>query len=221
MTTTPSARAREAAADLTRRHYPHEKGMIRLADTIASGHADSTLFAQAFARFEAEIRADEQARHCHRHQGTQAMTIEDQSRVDIAEMRALMEACTKGDLSTAERHIESEYVECPACSGDGEIEASDYCNFDGKALGVQFYGIGPEFGAHEKLWRAVTAALPALLTELEATRAAAERIAELEGALERFASGPCICGEIYRASGLKTCATCRARAALQRKEPGA
>jgi len=114
------------------------------------------------------------------------MTIEDQSRVDIAEMRALMEACTKGDLSTAERHIESEYVECPACSGDGEIEASDYCNFDGKALGVQFYGIGPEFGAHEKLWCAVTAALPALLTELEATRAAAERIAELEGALENI-----------------------------------
>ena len=86
----------------------------------------------------------------------------------IAELRALLAACTKGDLSTAQRHIVCESVECPACQGDGEVEAADYCNFDGVALGVQFYGIGQEFGAHEKLWTAVARSLPALLDRVEA-----------------------------------------------------
>jgi hypothetical protein len=86
----------------------------------------------------------------------------------IEELRGLIAACTKGDLSTAQRHIKTETVECPACHGDGEVEAADYCNFDGVALGVQFYGIGEQFGAHEKLWSAVSAHLPALLDRLEA-----------------------------------------------------
>lgn len=62
MTTTPSARARQAAADLLRRHYPHEKGTERLAQAIEAGRADSILFVQAFARFEAAIRADQMKR---------------------------------------------------------------------------------------------------------------------------------------------------------------
>ncbi|KMS58788.1 hypothetical protein [Sphingobium cupriresistens] len=86
----------------------------------------------------------------------------------IAELRELLAACTKGDLTTAERRIACETVECPACQGDGEVEAADYCNFDSVALGVQFYGIGQEFGVHEKLWTAVVAALPALLDRVEA-----------------------------------------------------
>lgn len=86
----------------------------------------------------------------------------------IQELRSLIAACTKGDLSTAQRHIKAETVECPACHGDGEVEAADYCNFDGVALGVQFYGIGEQFGAHEKLWSAVSTHLPALLDRLEA-----------------------------------------------------
>lgn len=86
----------------------------------------------------------------------------------IQELRGLIAACTKGDLSTAQRHIKAETVECPACHGDGEVEAADYCNIDGVALGVQFYGIGEQFGAHEKLWAAVSAHLPALLDRLEA-----------------------------------------------------
>ncbi len=84
----------------------------------------------------------------------------------LEELRELLAKATVGDLSTAERHTECETVECPACHGVGEVEAADYCNFDGAALGVQFYGIGPEFGAHEKLWRAITAALPVLLDTL-------------------------------------------------------
>lgn len=86
---------------------------------------------------------------------------------DLTErLRELLANATPGDLSTAERHTENETVECPLCH-EGEIEASDYCNIDGKALGVQFYGIGKEFGAHERLWSETLAALPDLLITLE------------------------------------------------------
>lgn len=91
--------------------------------------------------------------------------------VDIDELERLLAAATSGDLSTAERHVLSEYVECPMCGGDGEVGATDYCNFDGVALGVQFYGIGHEFGAHEKLWVAARNSLPAILTEIRELRA--------------------------------------------------
>src|SRR6478735_11335910 len=84
----------------------------------------------------------------------------------IARLRELLAAATRGDLSTAERHTASEYVECPLCH-EGEIEASDYCNIDAKALGVQFYGIGDEFGAHERLWNETLSALPGLLDLIE------------------------------------------------------
>lgn len=84
-----------------------------------------------------------------------------------AHLRTLWEAVTAGDLSTAERHNDCELVECPMCH-EGSIEAADYCNIDGKALGVQFYGIGPEHGAHERLWTAVIANFPKILAALNA-----------------------------------------------------
>lgn len=84
------------------------------------------------------------------------------------ELETLAAKATKGDLTTAERHVECETVECPFCNGDGEVEATDYCNFDDKALGVQFYGIGTEFGAHEKLWRKLVENLPIIITALRA-----------------------------------------------------
>lgn len=82
------------------------------------------------------------------------------------QLETAMKAGTQGDLSTAERHIECEVVECPFCRGDGEVEASDYCNFDGVALGVQFYGIGHEFGAHEKLWTLLVGNLSTIISAL-------------------------------------------------------
>lgn len=85
-------------------------------------------------------------------------------------LRELHEAATRGDLTTAERHIKCETVECPACQGDGELDAADYCNFDGVALGVQFYGIGGHFGAHEALWRYFVQSLPAILAMAEERR---------------------------------------------------
>lgn len=43
--------------------------------------------------------------------------------------------------------------------------------------------------------------------------------AALREALEPFAAGPCLCGEIYRAASVAVCHPCKARAALQHKEP--
>jgi hypothetical protein len=97
----------------------------------------------------------------------------------IQELRGLIAKATPGDLSTAELHAEAETVECPACHGEGEVEAAYYGNIDGVALGVQFYGIGEQFGAHEKLWTAVSAHLPALLDRLEAAEKCKERIAAM------------------------------------------
>lgn len=82
-------------------------------------------------------------------------------------LKKLHEFATKGDLSTAERYTEHEHIECPVCQGDGEVLASDYCNIDGKALGVQFYGIGNEFGAHEALWSYLVHSVPAILAMAE------------------------------------------------------
>jgi hypothetical protein len=95
------------------------------------------------------------------------------------ELAGLAAKATKGNLATASKYTE-ECIECPVC-GDGEVDAADYCNFDDKALGVQFYGIGDEFGAHEKLWSAVMQNFDAILAALrqhEQMREALEYIAE-------------------------------------------
>lgn len=89
------------------------------------------------------------------------------TQIDTDKLRALVQAATPGDLSTATRHTECETVECPACQGDGELDAADYCNFDSVALGVQFYGIGGQFGAHEALWRYLVQSIPAILAMAE------------------------------------------------------
>lgn len=99
------------------------------------------------------------------------------------ELTELLAKATPGNLLTAES-VTDEVIECPVCQGEGEVDARDYCNFDHKALGVQFYGIGDEFLAHERLWSAVMNVLPTLLDQHDAAaaRIAAleERVAELE-----------------------------------------
>ena len=74
---------------------------------------------------------------------------------DYAELTGLAEAATPQDFDSAELKVENGHVECPQCGGQGEVELeADYCNFDGAAIGVQFYGIGHEFGAAEAFYRA-------------------------------------------------------------------
>lgn len=76
----------------------------------------------------------------------------------INKLEALAQRSTKLDLDTAEivRDESGKYSECPMCGGDGTVDAeNEYVNFDGVAIGVQFYGIGKEFGYAEEYFRAV------------------------------------------------------------------
>lgn len=92
-----------------------------------------------------------------------------------AELRRLIDEATEGVLETAETSIidAGEYVECPLCGGEGEVEQdAHYNNFDGVALGVQFYGIGKHFGAQERLWRFFMSNRETILTALRTDRKA-------------------------------------------------
>ena len=90
---------------------------------------------------------------------------------DTKHLRDALARATKGDLATAEKVTADYAMECPVCCGEGEVDVKDYCNIDDKALGVQFYGVGHEFGAHEHLWTLVMRHLPGLLDEIDALKA--------------------------------------------------
>lgn len=101
------------------------------------------------------------------------------------ELAKLHEVATPGNLETAETHVAEEYLECPFCTGNGEVLAADYCNFDDIALGVQFYGIGHEFGIHEKLWTLLCSATSRqqildMMDEVERLRAALVRLRDCD-----------------------------------------
>ena len=89
----------------------------------------------------------------------------------LAEIEAAANAATPQALDSAEEVIKADpgaMIECPVCGGEGyaSIE-NDYCNFDTHAIGVQFYGIGPEFGAAEQYYRrANPATIKALLSHI-------------------------------------------------------
>ena len=98
--------------------------------------------------------------------------------IDLEGMRAAAEKATPGDLDTVP-NPPSEYgghssgvYKCPACDGQGEVDGASYCNFDGVALGVQFFGIGNEHVNYEAYFRAVRpAAVLALLDYVERLKA--------------------------------------------------
>lgn len=79
-------------------------------------------------------------------------------------------AATPQNLDSAEIiNREPGLVDCPTCGGDGYAQFhADFCNYDGHALGVQFYGIGPEHKAAEAYFRAASpAAILALIERVE------------------------------------------------------
>lgn len=98
-------------------------------------------------------------------------------------LREAAEKATALNLDTAQvKRGNDGYLECPCCEGAGYVEEeNDFCNIDGVALGVQFYGIGEHHGLAESYLRAANpATVLALLDELEAAekRIAEKRIAE-------------------------------------------
>ncbi|HDC4490741.1 TPA: ead/Ea22-like family protein [Enterobacter asburiae] len=93
------------------------------------------------------------------------------SNIDKRALREAAEKATALNLDTAQeaRQEDDECIECPTCGGDGYMEVQrDYCNIDGVALGVLFYGIGEHHGLAEAFFRAANpATVLALLDELE------------------------------------------------------
>lgn len=101
------------------------------------------------------------------------MTVTDEL---LAEIEDAARNATPQHLDSAEEIIKADssaMIECPVCCGEGYASLeNDYCNFDNHAIGVQFYGIGPEFGAAEEYYRrANPATISALTTELRRLRA--------------------------------------------------
>lgn len=95
-------------------------------------------------------------------------------------LREAAEKATALNLDTAQvKRGNGGYLECPCCEGAGYVEEeNDFCNIDGVALGVQFYGIGEHHGLAELYLRAANpATVLALLDELET---AEKCIAELD-----------------------------------------
>ncbi|HIE9242269.1 TPA: ead/Ea22-like family protein [Klebsiella variicola subsp. variicola] len=103
---------------------------------------------------------------------------------DITELaqslKAAAEKATPLEIDTAQVvRGKSGLLECPCCEGAGYVEEeNDFCNIDGVALGVQFYGIGPHFGLAEEYFRVATPAN--ILALVEALEKAQQRNAELE-----------------------------------------
>ena len=96
---------------------------------------------------------------------------------DLDAIEAAARAVTPQDIDSAEsadHYDDGRHVECPACGGEGSVTLeADFLNYDGEALGVQFYGIGKAPGLAEAYFRAVKpATVLALIAEVRAARAA-------------------------------------------------
>ncbi|WP_181954715.1 hypothetical protein [Cronobacter sp. JZ38] len=106
----------------------------------------------------------------------------------MATLKAAALAATALNLDSAEIQREDECVECPVCCGEGHVDVdADFCNIDGVALGVLFYGIGEHHGAAEEYLRAANPA--AVLELIAALEAAQKRIAELESGINLETGG--------------------------------
>jgi hypothetical protein len=100
-------------------------------------------------------------------------------------LRAALEGVTPGDLDTSD-HIGSGNYNCPCCEGEGAVEGKTFTNFDGFAIGVQFFGVGDEFAKYEAFFRAANPqTVRALLDTLE--RQAAENKRLRDSAAKTFA----------------------------------
>jgi len=98
------------------------------------------------------------------------------------ELKQIAEKATPQNLDTAEQIMKysgETVVDCPCCDGEGYVDLeADYCNYDGKAIGVQFYGVGAAHGAAERYVRTLN---PELALKLCALWEASEAFFRVEG----------------------------------------
>ena len=106
----------------------------------------------------------------------------------IAELEAAAKAATPQDFDSAASKYENGTCECHVCGGEGTVDIeADYLNYDDAAIGVQFYGIGQEFGAAESYYRrADPATIRALLSERAELKRDAERLDRLDREVEAY-----------------------------------
>lgn len=86
------------------------------------------------------------------------------------QIETLAARATKGDLATS-GDVETDGVyQCPLCDGMGDVDGETFTNFDAAAVGVQFFGVGDEFKAHEELWSLMVGNLPLIVAGLRALK---------------------------------------------------
>ena len=100
--------------------------------------------------------------------------------IDLDEMERVAREATPGDLSTAEQRLGPDMFVCPVCDGEGDVPGAIHNNIDGVAMGVQFFGVGHEFGKYEAFFRAANP---------EAVLSLITRIRELEAGLDEIRDG--------------------------------
>ncbi|MFE2005735.1 hypothetical protein ACFW6U_10110 [Pseudomonas guariconensis] len=95
--------------------------------------------------------------------------------LDLDAIEAAAKAATPQDFVSAQvGGAEEGWMECPGCGGEGSVElTADYLNYDGVALGVQFYGIGePHIHAEAHYREARPAVVVAMVEEIRNLRRA-------------------------------------------------
>ena len=95
--------------------------------------------------------------------------------LDLDAIEAAAKAATPQDFVSAQvGGAEEGWMECPGCGGEGSVElTADYLNYDGVALGVQFYGIGePHVHAEAHYREARPAIVVAMVEEIRNLRRA-------------------------------------------------
>lgn len=99
----------------------------------------------------------------------------EKNELDLDAIEAAAKAATPQDFVSAQvGGAEEGWMECPGCGGEGSVElTADYLNYDGVALGVQFYGIGEPHVHAEAHYRAARPAVVlAMIEEIRSLRRA-------------------------------------------------
>ena len=85
----------------------------------------------------------------------------------IDKLEALLALASPQALETAAKREETpslnEYLDCPFCDGEGSVDGVTLTNYDGEAVGIQFFGVGDQFVHNETAFRALWRDAPWLI----------------------------------------------------------
>ncbi|MCY4125178.1 hypothetical protein ACWGIE_21895 [Pseudomonas fulva] len=110
--------------------------------------------------------------------------------LDLDAIEAAAKAATPQDFDSAQvASSEDGWIECQTCGGEGSVElTADYLNYDGQALGVQFYGIGEPHVHAEAHYRAARPAV--VLAMVEEIRSLRQQLEQQVNDRQRYALVP-------------------------------